>query len=577
MSNLDDPNNLNDRLSDKPSESEAIQMEGEELHNLFLQDISDKKISSQVTDQRPSQITLLEAIFDATIIRAISTSVSEFKLFGANLINKSVLLGLSRGFGQAPFFAARKGEIKELNTEKTIVQRLAEIAKQKQIEKDKSQTAIKTESKEKIKKKEVILDVEIDDLKPSEKDLIVENLEPETIQNQDMTDELSNKRYNITESISKATELELSMLKPEQHHKGLGQKLEHSSSADLGGNRSSDSSPVLSIDRLKQCIQKFSSGKILVLGDLLIDELLEGRPERISREAPVLILEHVDTTLIPGGAANTAHNVTALGGKCHAIGICGNDDYANKLKQLLDKQSIEHSLVVDPDRPTTVKTRILSKTHALMQQLLRLDRISHKPIDKNIETGLIANIEKVSKEYPIFILSDYRGGLITDEIIHTCKKLAAKQELMLIVDAQDQFERYQNVALLTPNQPDTERAIGYKINSQAELLQAGEDMLMFTGAQSVLITRGKEGMALFSRGSEPFMLPALNRSEVYDVSGAGDTVVATIALALATGASLPEAMALGNIAAGIVVTKPGTAVTSQKEMLDLLPLIKLPS
>lgn len=571
----------NDRLAGKSSEQEAEKSGDQSLHNRFLQDISSEKHIPDLkqNETKASSVSLLEAIFDATIIRAISLTVNEFRLLGNTLINKSVLLGLSKEFGQSPLLALLKGEIKENfgHLDKSSLQRIVETLKEKRIKDKELQGTKELENKEKVKKNKQDIQTKTDEKDLADQELVFEENKSEIIPNQDRQTELDNQRYNINETIRKATELELSMLLPAEHHKSLGQSLEHATSADLGSKSQLLSQPLLSIERLKHCIEQFSRGKILVLGDLLIDELLEGRPERISREAPVLILEHVDTVLIPGGAGNTAHNVTALGGKCHAVGVCGQDEYADKLKQLLDSLGIEHSLVVDPSRPTTVKTRILSKTHALMQQLLRLDRISHDPITKLIETALINNLNSLSKQYPILILSDYRGGLITDEIIHSCKKLTATQDLMIIVDAQDKFERFQNVTLLTPNQPDTERAVGYRINNEADLLQAGEDMLLLTGAESVLITRGKEGMALFSRGNIPFSLPAFNRSEVYDVSGAGDTVVATIALALTTGATLPEAMALGSIAASIVVKKPGTAVTSQKEILDLLPLIKLPA
>ncbi len=575
--NIPDPN---DRLADKSSEQEAEQSSDQNLHSRFLQDISSEKHipGLKQRETKASNITLLEAMFDATIIRAISLTANEFRLLGNTLINKSVLLGLSKEFGQSPLLALLKGEIKENldHLDKSTWQRIVETLKEKQI-KDKDLQGIKgLENKEKVKKNKQDIQTKTDEKDLADEEFLLEENQSEIISNQDRQTELDNKRYNTVETIRKATEIELSMLKPSEHHKSLGQSLEHATSADLGSTSKLLNKPLLSLERLKHCIGQFSRGKILVLGDLLIDELLEGRPERISREAPVLILEHVDTVLIPGGAGNTAHNVTALGGKCHTIGVCGQDEYANKLKNLLDRHSIEHSLVIDPSRPTTVKTRILSKAHALMQQLLRLDRISHDPINKPTEMALINNLNRLAKQYPVLVLSDYRGGVITDEIIHVCKQLNATQDLMIIVDAQDRFERFQNVTLLTPNQPDTERAVGYKMNSEADLLRAGEDMLLLTGAQSVLITRGKEGMVLFSRGSMPFSLPAFNKSEVYDVSGAGDTVVATIALALTTGSTLPEAMALGSIAASIVVKKPGTAVTNQKEILNLLPLIKLP-
>lgn len=326
---------------------------------------------------------------------------------------------------------------------------------------------------------------------------------------------------------------------------------------------------------LRKRILGLSGGRVAVVGDLLIDELLEGKPERISREAPVLILEHVDTVHIPGGAANTASNVVALGGECMAVGVCGADDYALKLSDMLDRYRIKHSLVKDITRPTTVKTRILSKSHSLMQQLLRLDRISHNQISTIVEKILIQQIEEAVEGYNAVILSDYRAGVITDGVINHLREFTARNKTLLIVDAQGDFERFKGATLLTPNQPDTEGALGYRIDSTT-VERAGKDMLEKTEAEAVLITRGADGMALFERGKPCAEMPVFNRSDVFDVTGAGDTVVATMALALVSGASFVEATALGNLAAGIVVRKSGTATTSQREMLETLEQLNIP-
>ncbi len=372
------------------------------------------------------------------------------------------------------------------------------------------------------------------------------------------------------EEAKKATYLALGIDPDHKLAKQLFTELERVHPADLGISSVSTPSSISSLSKaaLRKRIVNLSQGKVAVIGDLLIDELLEGKPERISREAPVLILEHVDTQHIPGGAANTAHNIVALGAKCHAIGICGKDEYASKMAAMLDRHGITHSLVTDPDRPTTVKTRILSKAHSLRQQLLRLDRISHDPISPKIEAQLVEKITQSATSYQAVILSDYRAGVISEGVIRTCRRLALKQNLMVVVDAQDCFDRFQDCALITPNQPDTEKALGYSLSSPELLRKAGQHLLERTGVKAILITRGGDGMVLFQQGQPMAELPAFNRSDVFDVTGAGDTVVATMTLALVTGASPVEAMALGNLAAGIVVKKSGTAVTSQKELLD---------
>jgi len=358
----------------------------------------------------------------------------------------------------------------------------------------------------------------------------------------------------------------------ETRPKSVFDQMEHARPHDLGGAADYR----ISKSRLKQCIENLSNGRIVVVGDLLIDELLEGKPERISREAPVLILEHVDTELIPGGAANTAHNVAALGGHCHAVGVSGMDEYSRKLEAMLDKHKIAHSIVHDPSRPTTVKTRILSKAHSLKQQLLRLDRISHETIDSAIQMLLIQKLEKLSQGFHGIILSDYRAGVICQNVIRCCQQFATQNKLAMVVDAQDGFERFQEVDLITPNQPDAEAAVGYEFTDQNTLFRGGKELLAITGAKAVLITRGANGMSLFKQAVPAFHLPVFNRSEVFDVTGAGDTVAATMTLAMVTGSSLEEATALGNLAAGIVVRKSGTAVTSQQEMLENLERLNLP-
>lgn len=377
------------------------------------------------------------------------------------------------------------------------------------------------------------------------------------------------------EELKRATELALGI--DEAHTKGkqVFKNLEKIQPHDMAQAAAALAAHGLSKKRLRECIKNLAKGKVMVVGDLLIDELLEGRPERISREAPVLILEHMETELIPGGAANTAHNITALGASCHAVGVCGKDEYAAKLAALLEKYGINHSLVQDPSRPTTVKTRILSRSYAIRQQLLRLDRISHATMDSVVQSLLSERIERAAKGHNAIILSDYRAGVISDGVIATSRKVAAQQGLLYVIDAQEGFERFQAATLLTPNQPDAETAVGYAFDTPEKLLKGGQDLLVLTGAQAILITRGPEGMVLFRNGKAPVHMPVFNRSEVFDVTGAGDTVVATMTLALSTGSTPEEAMALGNLAAGIVVRKPGTAVTTQEELIENLEQVTL--
>jgi rfaE bifunctional protein kinase chain/domain len=377
------------------------------------------------------------------------------------------------------------------------------------------------------------------------------------------------------EEAKKAIDLSLGIDPDNYYGNQIFRELERMHPAEFGTSAPPVEAQPLSKSNLRKRILSLTGGRVIVVGDLLIDELLEGKPERISREAPVLILEHVDTELILGGGANTANNIAAMGGQCHAVGVCGDDEYARRLEALFDKAHITHGLVRDSSRPTTVKTRILSKSHSFKQQLLRLDRICHDKIDAEIEHYVLEKVRSAAGNYGALVLSDYRAGIMTDNLIRGCRAIAAEKKLFIIVDAQDDFARYQNVSLLTPNEPDAEQALGYALDSKENITRAGEDLLLMTGAEALLITRGAKGVVLFQQGQPMVTLPPFNQSAVFDVTGAGDTVVGTMALALVTGSTYVEAMALGNLAAGIVVTKPGTAVTTQKEMLEALDALKM--
>ncbi len=212
-----------------------------------------------------------------------------------------------------------------------------------------------------------------------------------------------------------------------------------------------------------------------------------------------------------------------------------------------------------------------------MQQLLRLDRISHELTAGSVSQALIDRIRAEAGKYQAIVLSDYRAGVITDGVIDACRQIAKEHNLIVAVDAQEGFERFHDLTLMTPNQPDTEKTVGFSIQSNDDLKRAGLAILHTTGLEALLVTRGGDGMVLFQKGQQDMIeLPAFNRSDVFDVTGAGDTVVGTMTLALVTGASFFEAMALGNLAAGIVVRKSGTAVTDQRELLHNLESLDIP-
>jgi rfaE bifunctional protein kinase chain/domain len=330
--------------------------------------------------------------------------------------------------------------------------------------------------------------------------------------------------------------------------------------------------------KLNKVIDNMSNKKVLVIGDLAIDEMIYGNASRISREAPVLILLHKNTNIILGAASNAAHNLSTLNkGKVGAIGLYGNDFHGPILLETLNKAGINTDfMVMDPSRPTTVKTRISgASTQSVTQQIVRIDRESHIFVSGEIEAKIIESIKKAMPEYDAAILSDYGTGMMTENIINSTIEIANKLGKIIAVDPQTDLHKFQKATVLTPNQPDAQKAVGYEITDTQTLDKAGQDLLDKTNAEMILITRGGDGMAVFEKGKEVAKIPAFNKTDVFDVTGAGDTVVASFTLALAAGATPAEAMFLGNLAASIVVRHFGCATTSQEQLKAQLQELNL--
>lgn len=323
---------------------------------------------------------------------------------------------------------------------------------------------------------------------------------------------------------------------------------------------------IQSLPRLQQLLDRFSQQPLLVIGDLTLDEFLTGQVERISREAPVLILRHEETRQIPGGGANAIYNLAKLGAQVKVIGIVGKDIQGEALIDIFTQAGIDTSgIIITPSRPTVTKTRIAGHARqSVTQQIVRVDRKSDEIPSVEIQHQLAALIEEKSPTAKAIVCSDYGDGVFTTPVIKACLK-----HQRVIVDTQKDLHRFTGATLFTPNLPEAEQAVGYPINNPTSLLQAGEDLLKLTQASQILITRGEEGMSLFTKtatGIESEHLPAFNRTDVFDVTGAGDTVVAALTLGLVAGGSLWEAAVLGNLAASIVVRQFGTATTSIEEM-----------
>ena len=331
---------------------------------------------------------------------------------------------------------------------------------------------------------------------------------------------------------------------------------------------------VIDREKLKDLIKKLNNSKILVVGDLALDEMVYGDTERISREAPVLILQHTHTKFILGGASNAAHNVSEInGGKVSVIGIIGDDYQANDLKNAFKEANIDcSSLITDKTRKTITKTRISgSCSHSITQQIVRIDRQTNAPISKETEDNMLKEIEKLLPLYDAVILSDYHIGTLTDKVIESVVNTAKKYNKKVIVDAQRELNRYKGITSMTPNLPDTQKHVGFYLKNKDDFLKAGRILLEQTNAESILITCGADGMVVIEPDEKYTHIPVFNKSEVFDVTGAGDTVTAVYSLALASGANPVDAAVIGNIAAGIVVKQFGCATTNIDEILNSVP------
>lgn len=332
-------------------------------------------------------------------------------------------------------------------------------------------------------------------------------------------------------------------------------------------------------NKLTDLVKKLKDARILVIGDLALDEMVYGDTERISREAPVLILQHTHTKFILGGASNAAHNVSDInGGKVSVIGVIGDDYQANDLKQAFQKANIDCSaLITDKTRKTITKTRISgSCSHSITQQIVRIDRQTNAPISRETENKLIEEIEKLVPQHDAIILSDYHIGTLSDNVISAVISTAKKFNKKVVVDAQKELNKYYGITSMTPNLPDTQKHVGFYLNNKEDFMKAGNILLEQSGAEAVLITCGAEGMVVIDNNGKYTHIPVFNKAEVFDVTGAGDTVTALYTLSLAVGAEPVYAAIIGNIAAGIVVKQYGCATTSVEEILNSIPFeIKL--
>lgn len=320
-------------------------------------------------------------------------------------------------------------------------------------------------------------------------------------------------------------------------------------------------------ERLLTLIPRLAGHTVLVLGDLFLDEYLIGRAERLSREAPIPVLAFQRRLYLPGGAANPAHNVTALGSRACNVGVVGDDPEGERLAAALQQAGIRtDGVIVDAARPTTLKTRILAEgTFTFPQQIARIDRQVRTPVQGEVETALLWHLERLIPRSDAVLISDYKSGVVTSHAIETARTLARRHGKLLTVDSQGDLYRFTGFDLVRAHRRDVEACLGRPLTREGDFEAVGAQLLDELEAHTVVISRGAEGMSL-STPEGYWHIPAANRSEVFDVTGAGDTAIAVLTLALVAGATPLEAAHLASYAAGLVVRRLGNAAPTPEEL-----------
>jgi rfaE bifunctional protein kinase chain/domain len=327
-------------------------------------------------------------------------------------------------------------------------------------------------------------------------------------------------------------------------------------------------------ERLLDLVYGFSSRRLLIVGDVIADEFIYGEVARVSREAPVLILKYDATEVLPGGAGNAANNVAALSGRARLAGLVGADAEGARLLKSFHRGVDRSAVVRSKGYRTPVKTRILAGgVHAARQQVVRIDREADWPVADGVSRAFAQKVASLVESCDGVVLSDYGSGLVTPALAEAVRRAVARRTrrrpIPVLVDSRYRLLDYRGLTTCTPNEAEVEQVLGIRIDDDPEALErAGRLLLKKTRMNGVLVTRGSRGMALFEPKQPTVHIPIFGSGEVADVTGAGDTVIATFGLALAAGASLYEAARLSNYAGGLVVKKRGTATVSQQELAD---------
>jgi rfaE bifunctional protein kinase chain/domain len=319
---------------------------------------------------------------------------------------------------------------------------------------------------------------------------------------------------------------------------------------------------------IREAVRALAGKKVMIIGDLMLDHYMIGSVDRISPEAPVPVVRVERETSLLGGAGNVARNITSLGGEALLISTVGTDEDGARLDRLCNKAQLRTKLIRDPARPTTKKTRIIAGT----QQVVRVDQELAVPLQDAELAELFNHLQTVMADYPVIILSDYGKGFICEEFMCRFMEMVAAcqpRPLVLVDPKTVNYDLYQGVDLLTPNTKEAGEGAGLPVKGQDTVIRAGRALFDRLGCRNLLITMGGDGMALFEGTETITHIPTFAR-KVFDVTGAGDTVIATVALALAAGIELGTACTLANYAAGIVVGQVGAASATTQDMLEAI-------
>lgn len=322
-------------------------------------------------------------------------------------------------------------------------------------------------------------------------------------------------------------------------------------------------------ERLVGYVRHFPKKKVLVIGDIVADEFVHGEISRVSREAPVLILRYESTQTVPGGAGNAASNIANLDGEVALAGFVGRDRPGRATVVALRRQGVDTSAIISvPGRVTPTKTRILAGlAHSLRQQVIRVD---HEPPQMTIDALVDRVIENVRQKIgwaDAVVFSDYNYGVADTRVIDAVRELSSARSIPVLVDSRFRLAQFAGFTTATPNEAELEEFAGVPLVTETSVLEAGTRVAERLGFAALLVTRGSRGMVLFERGQEPHRIAIVGPKDALDVTGAGDTVIATYALGLAAGATFADAASLANHAGGLVVMKRGTATVSREELL----------